>query len=376
MKILFVAFRHNPLNNNSGSGTASQFYKSFCEYGHQVRVIGPFNQSPILFERYLQYLYRKCKRKYIKYKWTSTFRASYMLNKVESIWNPDIIFSLAPSPFIFYRGTTPYVIRTDTTFLGMNMQAPQYLLHDKFMLKQMVWQERKAFSDCSMIITHSDWSKKILKKYYKVKDQSIYVLPNPAGFNYIRNDSQREKKCDYFPKVIRLLIVGRDYSRKGIDIAINIVNLLNKRGLKSHLKIIGCLGEDGDNHSYHGNYDKTKSIQYHSYMKFYEDSEFLLHPARFDASPIVTSEAAAFGTPTITNNSGGLSTSVEHGISGIVLPQGSAPIRYVNAILELMNNPKRYFDLCKTTRLRYEKDLHWDVAGAKINRLLNRCAKS
>ena len=50
MKILFVAFRHSPLDNNSGSGTAGQFYKSFCEYGHQVRVIGPFNQSPIVFE--------------------------------------------------------------------------------------------------------------------------------------------------------------------------------------------------------------------------------------------------------------------------------------------------------------------------------------
>ena len=376
MKVLFVAFRHNPLERNSGSGTAHKFYKSFCENGHQVRVIGPFNHSPIIFERYLQYFYRKIKRKYIKYKWTSTFRASYMLNKVESTWNPDIIFSLAPSPFIFYRGTTPYVIRTDTTFLGMNMQAPQYLLHDKFMLKQMVWQERKAFSDCSMIITHSDWSKNILKQYYKVKDQFISVLPNPAAVNYIKNNFQKQAIRNHLPKTIRLLTVGRDHHRKGVDIAINIVNLLNERGLRSHLKIIGYIGKNGKNHSYYGNFDKTKSDQYDRYIKFYKDSEILLHPARFDASPIVTSEAAAFGIPTITNNSGGLSTSVKNGISGIVLPQGSTPDAYANIIIGLMKNPKNYFDLCKTTRLRYEKDLNWEVAGAKINRLLNRCAKS
>lgn len=373
MKILFVAFRHSPLDNNSGSGTASQFYKSFCEHGHQVRVIGPFNQSPIIFERYLQYLYRKCKRKYIKYKWSTTIRASYMLNKIESTWNPDIIFSLAPSPFVFYRGTTPYVIRTDTTFLGMNEQAPEYLLHDNLMLQQMVWQEKKAFSNCAMIVTHSDWSRKILRRYYRVKDQFIHVFPNPASFGFIKNSYQKQTRVNVLPKMKRLLIVGRDFKRKGIDIAIDIVNLLNEKGFRSHLKIIGYDGVNGKNHSYYGNFDKTKYDQYYSYLKFYQDSEILLHPARFDASPIVTSEAAAFGIPTITNNAGGISTSVKDGISGIVLPRRSASIKYVNAIIKLMSTPKRYFDLCKTTRLRYEKDLHWGVAGEIMDKILKEC---
>ncbi len=373
MKILFVAFRHSPLDNNSGSGTAGQFYKSFCEYGHQVRVIGPFNQSPIVFERYLQYLYRKCKRKYIKYKWSTTIRACFMLNKIESTWNPDIIFSLAPSPFIFYKGNTPYIIRTDTTFLGMNEQAPDYLLHDKFMLKQMVWHERKAFSKCAMIVTHSEWSRKILRRHYNIKEKFIHVFPNPSSFSYIKNGYKKQTGVNALPKTKRLLIVGRDFKRKGIDIAINTVNLLNEKGFKSHLKIIGCDGVNGKNHSYFGNFDKSKYDQYHTYLKFYEDSEILLHPARFDASPIVTSEAAAFGIPTVTNNVGGISTSVKDGISGIVLPQGSKSTAYVNAIIELINTPKRYFDLRKTTRIRYEKELHWGVAGKIMDKILKEC---
>ena len=89
----------------------------------------------------------------------------------------------------------------------------------------------------------------------------------------------------------------------------------------------------------------------------------------------MTSEAAAFGIPTITNNSGGLSTSVKNGISGIVLPQGSTPDAYANIIIGLMKNPKNYFDLCKTTRLRYEKELHWGVAGKKVNKIFNECIK-
>ena len=63
-------------------------------------------------------------------------------------------------------------------------------------------------------------------------------------------------------------------------------------------------------------------------MNFFHKAHLLLHPARFDASPIVTSEAAAFSTPTITNNSGGIATSVKHGVSGIVLARKSKPASY------------------------------------------------
>ena len=86
-------------------------------------------------------------------------------------------------------------------------------------------------------------------------------------------------------------------------------------------------------------------------------------------------EAAAFGTPTITNNTGGLGTSVLDGVSGIVLPKGSPPEAYVRAITDLVNDPERYQRLCQTTRERYEKELNWDVAGKRLVTILEEAVR-
>ena len=77
------------------------------------------------------------------------------------------------------------------------------------------------------------------------------------------------------------------------------------------------------------------------------DLHLLLHPARFDASPIVTSEASTFGLPTITNDSGGLATSVKHNVSGIIVPKNSCYNIYVSEIKRLFQNPENIIHCAK-----------------------------
>jgi len=98
----------------------------------------------------------------------------------------------------------------------------------------------------------------------------------------------------------------------------------------------------------------------------------LIHPARYEAAGIVCSEAAAFGVPTITNASGGLATTVEDRVSGIVLPMGSPAESYAVAIEKLISDSKRFIQLRKTSRLRYERELNWDVVGNRIVKEIQR----
>ncbi len=107
-------------------------------------------------------------------------------------------------------------------------------------------------------------------------------------------------------------------------------------------------------------------------MNWYRWADILIHPARYEAAGIVPSEAAAFGVPTITNDTGGLATTVADGISGIVLPKNSPAEAYVQAIQELVASPERYRSLCETTRLRYERELNWDVAGQRVADILRQ----
>ena len=262
------------------------------------------------------------------------------------------------------------MFRTDTTFLGMNDQGANYLRHGALMLSMMVWQEKIAFSKCKKIITHSDWSERIINKKYNISRKKISVFPNPAAISIeeTKKITNNYRKKEFKP--LRLLLVGREYDRKGVDIAIDIVRVINKNGIQAILDIVGINGDNKKYHKFHGHFQKDDKNQLKKYLNFFHKAHLLLHPARFDASPIVTSEAAAFSTPTITNNSGGIATSVKHGVSGIVLARKSKPASYAESITSLIKNSKKYKKLCESTLNRYKQELNWDIAGKSLNNIL------
>ena len=107
-------------------------------------------------------------------------------------------------------------------------------------------------------------------------------------------------------------------------------------------------------------------------MSLFRQAHLLIHPALFEAAGIVPGEAAAFATPTITNDTGGLGTTVLHGESGIVLPRSSPAEAYVEVIHDLCTHPRKYFELCLKTRQRYERELNWASAGKRLGEILQR----
>jgi glycosyltransferase involved in cell wall biosynthesis len=284
---------------------------------------------------------------------------------------PNVILSIFPAFFVFYSGKTPYVWLFDTTFLGQEDYWPSY---GKLPLMISTWQERRAFAHAARLITKSEWSKNVLIQQYGVPASRIDVIPSyailPAGLIPEKILPAQEKNL---ASPLRLLLVGRVYSRKGIDIAIEVVKQLNAQGIPTQLTICGLNHREVSTPpfvQFVGPYRKSDSAQIQKYVEWYKWAHLLLHPARFEAAGIVPSEAAAFGTPTITNDVGGLATTVKHGESGIVLPCKSPPEAYVQAICELVSQPERYYDLCQSTRRRYERELNSAVSGNRLAGIL------
>lgn len=165
-------------------------------------------------------------------------------------------------------------------------------------------------------------------------------------------------------------MVGRDYHRKGVDIALDVVELLNEMGQAAEMTVCGLSGPQSRYVKFVGPYRKSLPNELSEYVTLYRSAHILLHPARFEAAGIVPSEAAAFATPTVTNETGGLGTTVKNGVSGIVLSGGSQATDYANAIVGLISDRERYYSLCETTRARYEAELNWGVGGACVAGLL------
>lgn len=368
MRVLHAAWRYDPTNPDAASGVDFNVYQSLVKNSIAVDVIGPYPDSPILPERILRKSLKLFHRKYLKYDFSSTWRASQELNRAVKKYSPDVIFTLFPPPLVWYREKTPCVYAVDTTFWGWQ-QIMKTL--GPLSLQISLLQEKLAFKHCHKVITYSEWSRDILVNQYHLAPQKVEIIVMPAALpaDCIPTEiNLPEEKILKQP--LQLLLVGRDYKGKGVDIAIHTVDLLNARGIKAELTVCGTWGSPHPNVRFVGPYKKADPEQLRSYIQLYRNAHLLIHPSLFEGAGIVPGEAAAFATPTVTNATSALSTTVKNGVSGIVLPQASPAEHYAEAIAQLISSPETYYSLCKTTRTRYEQELNWDVAGSKFIKIL------
>lgn len=372
MKVLFVAF-HDPTIMDLASGSDHFHYKAICDAGFDVKVIGPFEPRPVLLERLAERLYQRTGKRYPKFKMTTAWVASRATKRAVREWKPDIVFTIVPFPLIFYKGKVPCIYRLDTTFYGVEEFWPTY---GKLGLWVSMWQEKRAYRNCARVITTSEWSKNILTKIYRVPEERIRVYPMPSALPMeIVPQEVDIPNWKALQGNLRLLLVGRTYRRKGIDIAIEVTRMLNADGLPTELTVCGAQGQSDRWVKFVGPFLKSDPVQLEQYADLYRRAHLLIHPAYFEPAGIVPGEAAAFGTPTITNNTGGIATTVKDGVSGLVLPRGSPAGAYVEKIKELIANPEDYYRLCSTSRERYERELNWQVRGRWLAELLRDVAE-
>jgi len=369
MRVLYAAMYNDPTDPMAASGTDYNFYTQIRKYAEEVRIAGPFRVDGWLPERVFKRLYtRLTGKRYMKWNLRAIYMATKGVNSLEREWKPDVVFSMFPSNLAFYSGQAPAVFATDTAFQTWQAHGANFGWM-AFMFQ--VWLEKRAVLRSTRVIASSYQLKEDLVRYHKVDPSKIVVIPlaaaiPPEVIQHIE-DFRAEKRLEY---PLRLLLVGREFHRKGIDIAIEVVNLLNHEGIPAELTICGLNGPEIPYVRFVGLFNKKDPTQLAKYVELYRRAHLLIHPARFEAFGIVIAEAAALGTPTITNDVGGVATAVKHGVSGIVLPKHSPPEAYVQAIRDLISEPERYYALCEGARRRYEEELNWEVAGKQVYRVL------
>jgi glycosyltransferase involved in cell wall biosynthesis len=374
MKVLYVAYRYDPRDPDLGSGSDYSFYSAIKRHGIDIEILGPFSNKPVFGERVIEKFYRKVTHKrYLKDSISSSWLASRVLNQAVKLRKPDVIFTLFLPPMVFYTGNVPCVFRVDATFRGLEEAWP-WPLYGKLALSLSFWQENRVYRNCSKVITHSEWTRNILINQYGLDVSRIEMFPRPSELppHVVpdRIDIGVDKRLE---TPLRLLVVSRTYELKGTDIAIEVTRQLNTLGIPTQLTVCGLSPRDiveDPNVKYVGPYKKANPEQLAQYIELYRRAHFLVHPARYEGAGIVPGEAAAFGTPTITNNAGALATTVKDGVSGIVLSKGSTPGAYTKVITGFLNDPEKYYDLCVSTRQRYEQELNWDVAGERLISIL------
>lgn len=288
----------------------------------------------------------------------------------------DIAF--APAASGFAAGVPPgmpLIYSSDATFRGVVDSYPEFSNLSRASRRMGERLERAAIARANLLVYPSEWAAESAVRDYGAERTRILVAPYGANVDVLPEARPRGRPCD---GPLRLLFVGKEWERKGGDIALAALAALRRMGHEATLTVVGCIppGRAAPGLEVAGFLDKADAGQRRRLDALFADADFLLMPVRAECYGIVFCEAAAHGLPQIATATGGVPSIVEDGVTGRLLPPGSSGEAFAQAILEATADARAHAAMRAASRRRSEEVLNWDRWGADVARAALRLLPS
>jgi glycosyltransferase involved in cell wall biosynthesis len=378
MKIGFAA-RWSPLDKNSWSGTCYHTYKELCK-DFEVDIFvykWPWHIRERLTAQ--KSFYKRIAGKQTSVEFLNLY-AKYFSRQLEKDLKKrpvDILFVPGSPQLISYIKTTiPVVLMTDATFLQIQGYYPYFSNLSAKNIREGIELDKKAFLNASHCMLASDWCKNSARKDYGVPEKNISVIPLGANMENIPAISElafsRTDTC-------RLLFLGVEWDRKGGDIVLETFRLLKQKRINAHLHIIGCIPpvdisaeKNITNIPFLDKNDEEGSRQLHD---IFLKTDLLFLPARAECAGVVFSEASAYGIPSITTDTGGVTTYVKEGVNGYALSLSEGADAYAGIISKLATGKIQLENLKISSRRYYDSQLNWSLWGNRFRKVAETLIK-
>ena len=236
----------------------------------------------------------------------------------------------------FFKIHIPIIYHSDATFELAN----NYYIHNlpQWNINQGNEIEQIALNNSAYHLSSSTWRQKSLVETYNQPKSKCFVLEyGPC----VEVPESLPKGSVNNP--LRLFFSGVAWERKGGDIAVETVYLLNQRGIKAQLVIVGIKEKPQSciNNPYvdfRGFLNKNDTKQYEELKTLYKESDIFLLPTKAECAGIVFCESALYGLPVVTYDTGGVGSYVVNGVNGYRLPEGSSAEAFAAKIEEIVKN--------------------------------------
>ena len=374
MKVAFVTTGASD-DVQSWSGTPYFMSAAFIERGAELVRVQNLRGARSVLLRLRDIIRRKILRENY-----STFRhkrrlvhyARQIAAQVEQI-RPDIILSTSTLPIAYLETDIPIVFWTDATLAGLVDFYPEYVGLSRAALDEGNEAESAALRRCLVALYSSDWAARTAIENYDVDPAKVRVVNFganiPAGSSHEEIASAVAKRplnrCE-------LLFAGKEWARKGGDIAIAVAVELNRRGLPTRLTLAGSAPPEGrpmpscvDSFGF---VDKNTPEGMEKLRRIFGAASFLMLPSRAECCAMVCAEANSEGVPVLASDVGGTSSAITHGVNGFLFPVGKLADEvnhYCDAVMTTLATPGEYRRLAMSSLQEYEKRLNWRVAAAK-----------
>lgn len=289
----------------------------------------------------------------------------------------DVIFSPGTVPLAYLSGDVPRVFWTDATFAGMAGYYPEFSSLSRSTIRNGHRMEQAALRSAALCVYSSDWAAHTAVAEYQARPDRIAVVPFGANLGSPPSRAEAEEiverrdrsRCD-------LLFIGRDWARKGGAMAVAVARELHERSIPVRLTTVGSSPDDpslSPPYVRHlGPVDKTSGDGIQKLTKLLREATFLILPSVAECTPIVLSEANAFGVPCLAIDTGGVGDVLEAGRNGWLFAPEDRAEAWADVITRLMASEDGYRAVCRTSRETYDRDLNWDTATRRVLDLCER----
>jgi glycosyltransferase involved in cell wall biosynthesis len=226
--------------------------------------------------------------------------------------------------------------------------------------------EAQAIRGAMVATFPSRWAQSSAIEHFGSGEDHTFQIPWGANL-----EARRVTPAEMRPnEPWRLLFVGVDWYGKGGDTVLETVHQLRRRGCPVELDIVGCAPSDPppsiEGVRFHGFISKNTPEGRDRLEELFSRAHLFVLPTRFDAFPTVIAESASFGVPAISYRTGGLSSNVMDGETGILIDEGAPAQAFADAIEKLMSDPERYRAMANAAFAFSRETLNWDSWARSI----------
>lgn len=260
-----------------------------------------------------------------------------------------VVLAVAASQEIAFADIRQPVIHvTDATFASMLDYYPLFTGLHPISAWQGNRMAKRAQINSTAFSVATQWAKNSLISDYGV---------NPADCEVVPFGPRIQPVLEPRPQAgagLRVLVVTSDWRRKGGDKALKAVQAVRHEFPQTTLTVVG-------NAPVLPEWVRTVGrVPTHKMAELYGEHDVLLELAEANAGGVTLTDAHAFGLPVLATDTGGVSSIVRHGESGILIRPGTEVIPDAVFALIAMQDHRFRSSLSSGALKRHQHLLNWN----------------